>query len=181
MTTNEISLFNAVVVRDGVTLQWQYNGPPVTGFVLTRNIQGPSGDSYTVELDGSTRQYSDTNIEAEGLLTYTLAALYADGTLSDPATVVVSSRNAPGGGGIIVEQPDLTMVIIPDLVGTFQAVAEMNLSRLGLRVGTVTEEYQPNQPRRTVVSQFPVAGSTVMKGSNVDLVVTTNREVVTSQ
>jgi penicillin-binding protein 1A len=176
MTTNEISLFNAVIVPDGVTLQWQYNGPPVTGFLLTRDIQGPNSGSQTFELDRSARQYSDTGIGDEGFLTYTLAALYADGNLSDSATVVISDRNAPGGGGVITEPADLTPVVVPNFVGTFQAIAEMDISRVGLRVGTITEDYQPNQPRRTVVSQFPEAGSTVMKGSFVNLVVTTHRE-----
>lgn len=176
MTTSEISLFNAVIVPDGVTLQWQYNGPPVSGFILTRDIQGPDSSSYTVELGSNARQYTDTGIEDEGFLTYTLAAIYADGNRSDAATVIISNRNAPGGGGVFTDQTDHTPVIVPNVVGTFQAVAEMNLSRLGLRVGTITEDYQPDQPRRIVVSQFPEAGSTVMKGSYINLVVTTRTE-----
>ncbi len=176
MTTNEISLFNAVVVPDGVTLQWQYNGPPVAGFILTRDVQGPNGGSYTVELDSSTRQYSDTGIGDEGFLSYTLAALYADGNLSDSATVVISNRTAPGGGGPFIEQPDLTPVVVPNFIGTFQAVAEMDISRLGLKVGTIKEDYQPNQPLRRVISQFPEPGSTVMKGSYINLVVTIHHE-----
>lgn len=173
MTTNEISLFNALILPDGVTLQWQYNGPPATGFILTRDIQGPDGGRQTVELDSSTRQYSDTGIEAEGFLTYTLAALYDNGNLSDSATVVINITNAPGGGELIIVPDDLTPVVVPDVVGNFQAIAEMNITRLGLRVGTITEDYQPDQPRKTVVSQFPEAGSTVMKGSYINLVVTT--------
>ncbi len=171
VTTNEISLFNAYVTSGGVTLQWQYNGPDISGFILTRDVQA-TGDSYSVKLDSITRQYLDD--EAEGFLTYSLAAIFADGTMSDSATVAVQKTTMPGGGGIL-QPEDNTSVVIPDLTNTFQAIAEMKLSRLGLRVGTIIQEYDPDQPRRTVISQFPAAGSTVYKGSTVNLVVTTNR------
>ena len=177
MTTNEINVFTAYVSRDGATLQWQYSGDPISGFILTRTAQGVGGgEGFSVELDANTRQYLDNDLEVEGFYSYTLAAVYTDGTLSDSATVSINNTRRADGTFTQPQEPqDLTPVVVPDLLGTFQAIAEMEISRRGFRVGTITEEYNPDQPRRTVLSQFPAPGTVMPKGTQINLVVSVHR------
>jgi penicillin-binding protein 1A len=173
-TTQEISLFNAYAVAGGVTLQWQYNGPPVSGFVLTRYGQS-GGDSETIELDANARQHTDTGIKENIFYTYNLSAVFQGGELSDPATVGVSTGVASGGpGGGFFEFPGQSsseMVTVPDLIGEFQPIAESKLSQAGLRVGNVAVVVDERQPRRSVLSQEPAAGAVVRRGTTVFLVV----------
>ena len=173
-TTREISLFNAYAVPDGVTLQWQYNGPPVSGFVLTRFGES-GGDSETIELDANARQHTDTGIKENIFYTYNLSAVFQGGELSDPATVGVNTGIASGGpGGFFFEFPGQTtseMVTVPNVIGEFQPIAETKLSQAGLRVGTVDLRIDETQPRRSVISQEPAAGSVVRRGTTVFLVV----------
>ncbi|MDW7739916.1 MAG: PBP1A family penicillin-binding protein [Bacillota bacterium] len=170
-TTTEFSFFRAYVVADGVTLQWQYNGPEVRAFELRRSAHGLSDDGFAVELDSNTRQYSDTATEANTFYTYTVAAIMPDGSVSDPATVTVSTMVEPAGG-ILPQQPtEGSLVIVPDVVGSFQAIAEMRLSRAGLRVGMVSEQFSDSVPRGHVMRQVPEAGSTLVRGSEVGLII----------
>jgi len=174
-TTREISLFNAYAVPDGITLQWQYNGPPVNGFVLTRYGQG-GGDSEAIELDANARQYTDTGLVENMFYTYNLSAVLQGGELSDPATVGVNTGvtgGGPGGGGFF-EFPGQTiseMVTVPNVIGEFQPIAESQLSQAGLRVGAFELKIDETQPRRSVLSQEPAAGSVVRRGTAVFLVV----------
>ncbi len=175
VTTNEFSLFNAFVTSGGITLQWQYNGPEVAGFILSRNIQGQEEGNFTTELDANTRQYNDSDTETAGYYSYSIAAVYPDGLISEAAAITVSSMSIPGSGGVLRPE-DTTPVVLPDFTGTFQAIAEGELSRLGLRIGLIEEEHHPDMPRRTVISQYPPGGTTVPKGTTVNLVVTTRQE-----
>lgn len=173
-TTREISLFNAYSVLDGITLQWQYNGPPVSGFVLTRYGQS-GGDSKTIELNANARQHTDTALEDNVFYTYNLSAVFQGGELSDPATVSVNTGVASGGsGGGFFEFPGQTtseMVTVPNVIGEFQPIAESILSQAGLRISDIELVVDEGKPRRSVLSQEPAAGSVVRRGTTVFLVV----------
>lgn len=171
-TTAEFNLFNAVVTPGGITLQWQYNGPEIAGFVLSRSIQGRDDGGFTTELDAGTRQYNDTDTEHAGQYAYSIAAVSPEGLISEAATIVVSNTAMPGSGGLLRPE-DTALVTIPDCVGTFQAIAEGELARLGLKIGLIEEQFDPDKPRKTVLSQYPSAGLTVPKGTMVNLVVST--------
>jgi membrane peptidoglycan carboxypeptidase len=174
LTTSQITLFNAYVVTDGVTLQWEYDGPPAAGFELRRSVQGGSDEATTIALDANTRQYSDVGLSLNAVYTYTLAAQYADGEVSSPATVVISTITSPGGG--FTQQPDSGPVLVPDVNGLFQAIAEMRIVRAGLRVGQIEYRYDDQASINMVIMQVPAAGSTVAKGSQVNLIVSKGRE-----
>ena len=172
-TTREISLFRAYAVTDGVTLQWQYNGPPVNGFILTRYGQSGS-DSKTIELDANARQYNDANLQENIFYTYNLSAIYPGGELSDPASVSVNTGVASGPGGGLFNFPGQTigeMVTVPNVIGEFQPIAEVMLSQAGLKVAAVELRIDETQPRLSVISQAPAAGSVVNRGTAVFLVV----------
>ncbi len=171
--TNNIGLFNAYVTVDGVTLQWKYVGPSIDGFVLRRAMQGGDGEVVRIELDANIRQYFDTGLDENAIYTYTLATLGADGQQSDPATVLISTRTTPGGG--VARQPDTGPVIVPDVLGKFQAIAEMNISRAGLKV-TVRRQHSDTVTLNQVIQQTPAPGTTVVKDSQVTLVVSDGPE-----
>ena len=174
-TTNEFSLFNAVVTASGISLQWQYNGPEIAGFILSRNIQGQEEGRFTTELDAGSRQFNDTDTEVTGSYVYSIAAFNQDGLISEAATVVVSNMFFPGSEGVYIPGEG-GYVLLPDLVGSFQGFAEGKLVRLGLKIGLITEEYHPDLPRRTIVAQNPPGGFEVPKGTVVNLVVSTRQE-----
>ncbi len=169
VTTEQIRLFNAYVVVDGVTLQWLYEGPTPAGFELRRIPQGGSGEAATFTLDPDARQYSDLELEMDHMYTYTLAVRYSDGELSEPATVMVNTAMTPDGG--FFGQPEGGPVVVPDLVGRFQAIAELRLSMAGLRVGRIEHVYDDNIPSSQVVNVIPEAGTTVARGTEVVLIV----------
>lgn len=112
-------------------------------------------------------------------------------TNDDPAAVVVVNESflqngsrgigaqvkrllklGPGGDSSITKQlvntvrSWVTPIIVPDVVGLTQAAAESALVSVDLVKGTVTNSTDP------VVSQSPVAGSSVLYNSAVNLTMT---------
>ncbi len=172
-TTENIGLFNAYVTADGVTLQWQYEGPSVGSFVLRRSAQGDPGGDARIELDGSSRQYVDMGLAENNIYTYTLAAISTDGQQSDPATVVISTRTTPGGG--ITRQPETGPAVVPDVIGKFLAIAEMNISSADLTV-SITRRYSNEIGLNRVIQQSPAPGTTLPRGGEVRLVVSDGPE-----
>jgi beta-lactam-binding protein with PASTA domain len=68
-------------------------------------------------------------------------------------------------------------VIVPDVVGLNQAAAELP-SCCHLAVGTITSANSDTVPAGSVIEQNPTAGSSVLTGSAVDLVVSLGPEPV---
>ena len=172
-TTSEITLFNAYVTGDGVTLQWDYEGPEISGFVLTKSVREGTGGDSSRELGANARQHVDTDIDTNSIYTYTLAARGSGGELSEPATVMISTTTSPGGG--IGLQPGSEIVLMPDTVGRFSALAELELSRAGLKVN-VDRVNSNDVSLNRVIRQIPEAGTPVNKGRTVTLVVSKGPE-----
>jgi hypothetical protein len=72
---------------------------------------------------------------------------------------------------LVVSLGSLQMVFVPDVVGLTQANAEAAIVASGLIVGAVTTGYSDTVPAGEVISQDPIAGTSVPSGSAVDLVV----------
>lgn len=168
-TTSDFSLFNAFITNEDITLQWEYKGPPHIGFELIRTAHDGSDSDMIIELDPDTRQFSDADTEPNTVYIYTLAALYPEGLISDPATLSISTARL-GDGGIFL-QPSAQTTIVPDVVGSFQAVAELNISRAGLTVGRIERDFDESLMQNMIISQVPAGGSIVREGTRVDLVV----------
>jgi len=62
-------------------------------------------------------------------------------------------------------------VSTPDVVEMTQAAAAAAITGAGLTVGAVTQENSPNVPAGSIISQNPVAGASVSKGTAVSLVI----------
>ncbi len=175
-TTSEITLFNAYVTDSGVTLQWDYEGPEVTGFELRRTVREGSGGDALIELSANARQHSDTDIDLDSIYTYTLAARGSEGQLSDPATVSVNTTSFPDGG--IAQQPGSPeIVIVPNVVGKFQAIAELEISKAGLKTISIEKRLDDEVRANRVIEQIPAAGATVSSNHKVTLVISRGRDM----
>ncbi len=62
-------------------------------------------------------------------------------------------------------------VTVPDLSGMTRAEAEMALLQLGLTLGNVTQEYSGSAPAGQIISQNPLAGTSVAYGAAVSFVI----------
>jgi hypothetical protein len=62
-------------------------------------------------------------------------------------------------------------VTVPNVVGLKQAAASSAITGAGLVVGTVTTQSSASVPAGEVISETPIAGTSVTKGSAVNLVV----------
>jgi eukaryotic-like serine/threonine-protein kinase len=82
-----------------------------------------------------------------------------------PVTVFVSSGPA--------------QISVPSLTGQSEAEAKASLRAAGLQAGTITKEVSPGQTPGTVISQSPVAESSVPSGARVNLVVAQAPQEVT--
>ena len=95
---------------------------------------------------------------------YFVTILVFDGIEVDSETVAITVSPEP--------------VTVPDVVDTAQASAEAAITTAGLVVGSVTTSYDPVIAAGNVISQDPVAGSSVLPGTSVDLVVSLGPEPV---
>jgi hypothetical protein len=73
----------------------------------------------------------------------------------------------------ILETPSSAMVSVPNLVSMTQSAAEAAIVDAGLVTGTVTQQASATVPAGSVISQSPIATTSVAVGSAVNLVVST--------
>jgi hypothetical protein len=94
----------------------------------------------------------------------------ASATSPQVNTAVVS-----GGGASSATATDSTVIIpevvVPNVVGNTQAAATSAINAAGLVVGTVTTAPSTTVPSGSVISESPAAGTSVVAGSAVNLVV----------
>jgi beta-lactam-binding protein with PASTA domain len=62
-------------------------------------------------------------------------------------------------------------IAVPDVVGQPQSAASTALMRVGLVVGTITQQYSATVPVGAVISQTPAAGTSVLPATAVALVI----------
>ena len=70
-------------------------------------------------------------------------------------------------------------VTVPDVAGKPQGEAEEAIQAAGLKVGSITNEYSDTVPVGLVIGQNPSAGTSVPRGSSVDLAVSAGPRTVT--
>ena len=113
-------------------------------------------------------------ITAAGLV---VGAVTQASSLSVPAGVVLSQDPAAGtlvavnGAVNLVVSSGVPIVTLPNLAGQTLAAATATLQNAGLVVGTTTNATSTTVPSGSVISQSPAAGTQVVYGSAVNLVV----------
>ena len=97
----------------------------------------------------------------------------------------VISQNPIGGASALPGTPvDLVIslgvqpVLVPDVTGQAQAAAEAAIVAATLTVGNVTTAYSATVAAGNVISQDPIGGTSVLPGTNVDLVISLGVEPV---
>lgn len=73
---------------------------------------------------------------------------------------------------------DKNIVTVPDLTGKSLTLAEKTLSELGLKVGTIVQQYHDKYSEGTVFNQTPKAGAEVKSGRTIFLTVSKGKELV---
>jgi len=63
---------------------------------------------------------------------------------------------------------------VPLLLGLAPLVAADTLQRLGLRLGEVTESFNPNDEQGTIIATSPSSGTTLERGSAVNVTIASN-------
>jgi beta-lactam-binding protein with PASTA domain len=111
-----------------------------------------------------------------GTVTYEFSDTVADGN-------VISQNPAAGTKVPVGSSVDLAVsfgppVVTPNVVDMNETDANSTLAVAGLKIGTVTYEYSDTVADGNVISQDPVAGTIVRKGSSVDLVVSLGEAVI---
>ncbi len=123
---------------------------------------------------GTTQAAAGSAITAVGLAVGVIATAHHPVV---PAGIVISQNPiagasvAPGTPVALVLSLGPAPVVVPNVVGQEQGVAEAALLAAGLAVGTVTTALDSNVPEGSVISQNPVAGASVPPGSAVNLLV----------
>jgi beta-lactam-binding protein with PASTA domain len=124
---------------------------------------------------GFSQADAEAAIVAIGLNVGTVTTAYSDTVPAGEAISQdpVAGTAVPSGSAVdlVVSLGPLEMLDVPDVVGISQADAEAAIAAAGLSVGTVSTAYSDTVPAGEIISQNPVAGTSVPIGSAVDLVV----------
>lgn len=71
-------------------------------------------------------------------------------------------------------------ISVPDVRGQTQSLATTAIVSTGLMLGSIARQSSSSVPVGTVISQLPIAGSLVAKGSTVDLIVSSGPAITSS-
>ena len=130
---------------------------------------------------GETQAAAESAILEATLTVGTISAEFSDtvpeGTVISQ-TPVGGTEVLPGTAVDLVISSGQEPVAVPDVVGQTQTAAEAAIVNAELAVGAVTTQFSDTVPEGSVISQNPTAGTEVLPGSAVDLVVSLGQEPV---
>lgn len=91
-----------------------------------------------------------------------------------PVDTIVSQEPNDGTaqpGQIITLKINSVEIPTPQLIGKLSGDAEMQLSSVGLKLGDVSTGYSLDDPSDTVIAQYPLVGTPLVRGSKVNITV----------
>lgn len=142
--------------------------------------KGPTPVAVVPDVVGQTQASAITMITEAGLTLGTVTEAYSEtvGTGRVIRQNPAAGASVPGGSvvDLMVSKGKASVVVIPNVLGMTQAAAATALTGVGLMVGAVTEAYSATVPASQVISQTPVAGTSVPGGSAASLVVSKGPE-----
>jgi VWFA-related protein len=126
---------------------------------------------------GKTETAARSDLSAVGLIN---VAVTQQASATVAAGSVISQNPAGGTAGVLqnvtvnlVISSGVPTVAVPNVVGQTQADATTALTNAQLVLGTVTQQSSDTVASGRVISQTPVAGTTVQQGTSVSIVVST--------
>lgn len=177
-----------------------YSDTVAAGDVISQNPAGGSevGEGSTVSLvvsngpapvvitvpsvEGLSQASAESAIAASSLTVGTVSTANS----STVAAGDVISQNPAGGSEVgegtsvdLVVSTGPVMIDVPSVEGSSQSAAEAAITAAGLSVGNVTSTSSETVAAGDVISQTPTGGSSVVEGTNVDLVVSTGPALIT--
>ena len=91
-----------------------------------------------------------------------------------PVDTIISQEPNEGTaqlGQIITLKINSVEIPTPQLIGKLSGDAEMQLSSVGLKLGDVSTGYSLDDPSDTVIAQYPLVGTPLVRGSKVNITV----------
>jgi len=152
-------------------------GPTADPVTVTENVPGGetlvsmAGSGWTCPANGNTCTRADSLAAglSYGAITVTV------NVAANASSPQINSVTVSGGGAASATATDSTTVVaevaVPNVVGDTQSAATTAIQNAGLVVGTVTMMASGTLPVGSVISESPAAGSMVVAGSAVNLVV----------
>jgi beta-lactam-binding protein with PASTA domain/N-acetylneuraminic acid mutarotase len=123
---------------------------------------------------GDTQAAATTAITAAGLTLGTVTTQsspnVASGNIISESPIAGTTVNSGSAVNIVVSSGP-AQVVVPNVVGDTQAAATTAITAAGLTLGTVTTQSSPNVASGNIISESPIAGTTVNSGSAVNIVV----------
>ncbi len=159
----------------GTTAGWDFaTGIGSINVANLVNVWPRSSTASVPNVVGDTQAAATTAITGAGLVVGTVTTA-SSGTV--PSGDVISE--APIAGTSVTSGSAVNLVVstgpppvlVPNVVGATQAAATTAITGVGLTVGTVTTASSTTVPSGDVISEAPVAGTSVASGSAVTLVV----------
>lgn len=136
------------------------------------------------DLKNMTRANAEEKLKKMGLK---IGAVFEEDS-KEPAGTVLSQDPRSGSKIIKGQSVDLTVsagekkkeITVQSYSGLSIDSARSNLEANGLKLGSVTEE-SSSQPKGTIISQSPAAGSTLEEGESVSVVVSSGHSSAASE
>ena len=142
-------------------------------YVYDVNATDTDGDSITYSLSAQ----APSTMQIDGV-----SGLISWQTIStDIGVVAIDVVATDSFGASVTQRFSLTVeeafILVPDVVGAVQTVAEQTIVDNALVIGVVSSEFSSTVPQGTVISQLPVSGSSVNPGAAVNLVISAGPEL----
>ena len=173
---------NATVPAGTVISQNPAAGVPVpSGSAVNLVVSSGPGSITVPDLVGRTESAARQALQIAAL---TVGTVTQEASSTVPAGTVI--RQNPPAGVLVTSGSQVNLVVssgpapvnVPNVVGLSQSAAAIALQRAGLTLGTVTQETSATAPAGTVIRQNPAAGTAVLSGSAVGLVLSSGPPLV---
>jgi len=151
--------------------------PPDSAVSITVS-KGPEPTTVPAVV-GLPRSTAEAAILNADLTIGTVTEIFSDNV---PAGQVISqspvgNTSAPKGTAVsLVVSKGVEMIVVPNVVGLTQSVAQTTITSARLSVGTITEQFHDTIPLGSVVSQSPTASTNISVGASVNLVISKGPE-----
>jgi beta-lactam-binding protein with PASTA domain len=155
--------------------------PVEAGSTVNLTVSSGAAPTQVPNVVGLTQSAATTAITGAGLVLGSVA-LASSSTV--PAGSVISQSPAAGTNVAPDSMVNLTVssgaaqTQVPNVVGLTQAVATTAITSAGLSLGAVTTQSSATVASGLVISESPIAGTTVISGSAVSLVVSSGPVMV---